>query len=259
MKSFIRRIICTVILVNTINASLLSAAYGGGGGVGGGSGFSTAPQPSAPPKQSNIPLNQPSPSSQRVLPLHGKAGGTGAQAAPQLQPLRPQMGPQPIAVLYTMPGIATLQGNQWVGTADLYNLPNGIGLVVEIVTPNAAPIDIAEQVILNRIVPILKEGGIYGHTTIVGDTPLPYLHFLFMVYPIEKGFVAYCSGRLFESAKLTRVFLKPGITWQVITWEKQELIIFPANELQPQIESVVNLILKDFITQYKVKPEEKPK
>lgn len=240
--------LCCCMALSLTGIGSLHAAYGGGGGGVGGGGSSSTPiqQYSGQAKQSSVPMNQPIP------------GTTGAAKPPlpQIHPILPPPSAQAMSVLFTVPGIATLQGGQWIGTPDLYNIPSSIGLVVEVITPHAEPLPLAEQIIIDKIVPVLKEAGIKANTMITGDTPLPFLHFLFMVYPIEKGYVAYCAARLFESAKLSRVYLKAGINWQVITWEKQELILFPANDLRPQIESTIGIILKDFITQYRVKPDQ---
>lgn len=197
-----------------------------------------------------------------AAPQAKPAGPTGQQP-PAAQPSSPASkstmppfyrGPRPTALstVFTSPGIATLQGGSWLGSEHLYNLPSDLGVVVEVIKPPTASVQIAEDKIKGIVSAALKT--VYMRTRepiIEKDTPLPFLHVLIIIHPIEKGFVAYCAIRLFEETQMKRIFLKSGIVWQVITWEKQELVITPPDQLSQQIEQTIQSIMTSFTDRIK--------
>lgn len=159
---------------------------------------------------------------------------------------------QTMTSIYTAPGVATLQGGQWVGSEHLFNLSPDLGIYVEVVKPAEVNVEINTASIKDRIAAILRNSGFQPRLSLFADrSPLPFFHILIMLNPIEKGFVAYCTGRLFEEVQLMRTHLKVGITWQAITWEKQELIIFPTEQLQEQIDKTMQVITTAFGDRYK--------
>lgn len=71
-----------------------------------------------------------------------------------------------------------------------------------------------------------------------------------MINPIEKGYVAYCGGRLFEEVHLDRVVLDQQTAMQAITWETESLILSPKEELAYQIEKTVDTITNTFVERF---------
>jgi hypothetical protein len=160
----------------------------------------------------------------------------------------------PIEVNYLLPGIAALQGGQWVGNDHLFGISNNIGVIVEIVKPVGVTIPITEERVQKQIGQMLKTGHINPRLQIVGSTPLPYLHVLIMLNPIENGYAAYIAVRLFEPVALQRFHLKIGTTFQAITWERQEFIVFPTEQFQEQIGKVLQSMMMTFIERATAEP-----
>lgn len=170
------------------------------------------------------------------------------------QPLRQE----PSGSIYTSPGIATNQGGQWVGSEHLYNLSPNIGIFPELVMQPGLPISITEISIREKLIPILRTGGVNATPLLVGKSPLPFLHVLVMITPIDKGYVAYCAIRLFEEIQNKRVFLPAEVIWQAITWEKQELILAPTEQIQEEIEKTLVNLAQAFADRYRLKQPESP-
>lgn len=166
------------------------------------------------------------------------------------EPLRP-LTP---AYIYTTPGTATWQGNEWVGSDNLYNLSKNIGIEIEVIAPSRANISLSEDEIKEKLYNLLKLGELTADSLATGVNPLPFLHVLIMVNPIEKGFAVYCAIRLFEQVDNKRVHFKPGVYWQAITWEKQELIITPPEALQSQVLKTLRDMARSFTESHRQKP-----
>lgn len=195
----------------------------------------------------------------------------GQPPAGQQPPKQPQKPPMPpsfarppmptrLSAIFTSPGIATLQGSEWVGSEHLYHLPEAIGIVVEIIKPatTAATITITEEKLKEITVEALKGAHIRSRDPLIANLSLlPFLHILVIAHPIEKGFVAYCALRLFEEVQVPRIFLKAGIVWQAITWEKQELLVTPPEQANVQIEQTIQSMLASFADRIKSYPIEK--
>lgn len=163
---------------------------------------------------------------------------------------------QAIEGLFTSPGIVTWRAGEWVGSEHLYNLSKDLSIDVELIKGTPSGIPVNEDRIKEKIIPALKEIGLNTRFSLFpGQKPLPFLHVLIMINPIEKGYVAYCALRLFEEVQLNRVYLKPGIVWQAITWEKQELIVFPPEKMEEMIYKTIQDMVSSFISVYKQKPE----
>lgn len=153
---------------------------------------------------------------------------------------------------YMLPGITAFKKGQWVGSDNLYNITNNIGVSVEIIKPLGRPIPIDSNTIRNRIAGMFDRAGIIPIAEGKGvKAPLPFFHILIMIYPVEKGYVASINGRLFEPVALARINLDKNITWQAITWEKQDLIIASADLLNEQLFKSIDEITNNFIERFK--------
>ncbi|MBA3957080.1 MAG: hypothetical protein H0X51_01615 [Parachlamydiaceae bacterium] len=188
-------------------------------------------------------------------PGAGPASSSGTQL-PQQRPYdRPgEYVPSSLNAIYGSPGVVTQQGGAWVGSENLYNLSSNVGLDVEIIQPQAVALPITREAIIGKLSALLRNGGVNVRTN-MGGSPLPFLHVLVMIQPIEKGFVAYCAVRLFEEVEIDRVHFKPGLTWQTISWEKQELIVSPPEQLDAEINKTLSDMILSFTDRLKQKPD----
>ncbi|ADI38440.1 putative uncharacterized protein [Waddlia chondrophila 2032/99] len=153
---------------------------------------------------------------------------------------------------YPNPGIVAQRGGSWVGSDHLYNLTSNIDILVEIFKPKNIDIPISEEIIRSKVADIFTKGGITPTAEEVpGEPPLPFFHLLIMIYPIEKGYVAYCEGRLFEKVSLERIKLDDQTVLQGVTWESQNLIVSPSDQIAEQIIKSVNEIAETFVERYR--------
>lgn len=153
---------------------------------------------------------------------------------------------------YPNPGIVAQRGGAWIGSDHLYNLTSNIDILVEIFKPDNVDIPITEEIIRSRVADIFKKGGITPIAEqVAGEPPLPFFHVLVMIYPIDKGYVAYCEGRLFEKVQLDRIRLDDLTLLQGITWESQNLIVSPTSQIGEQISKSVDEIAETFVERYR--------
>jgi len=165
-------------------------------------------------------------------------------------PLSAQMSEE--GRFYPNPGIVAQRGGAWVGSDHLYNLTNKIDIHVEIFKPENVDLPLTEEMIRSRVADIFKKGGITPIAEeVAGDPPLPFFHVLIMIYPIDKGYVAYCEGRLFEKVRLERIRLDDLTVLQGITWESQNLIVSPTNMIGEQISNSIDEIADTFVERYR--------
>lgn len=162
--------------------------------------------------------------------------------------------------MFASPGIVAAKGSQWVGSEHLYNLSPSVGIYVEIVAPSGQSVDLAENYLKDIVAEIFKGGGLTPRTgMLTGKSPLPFFHVLVMLQPFEKAYAAYCAGRLFEEVEVNRIHLRGDSTWQAITWEKQELLVFGEGQMKEQVTASIRKIATAFADLFKsyknIKPE----
>jgi hypothetical protein len=167
----------------------------------------------------------------------------------------PQGEVQTIEVDFMSPGIVAVQGGQWLGNEHLLGVSPHIGVVVELVIPPGVQFPIPESKIRDQVARVLKAGGVTPKREFYGVTPLPFLHIMIMLNPIEKGYAVFIAERLFEEVQLNRIRLKMGTTFQAITWEKQELVVVPKEQLQPEIMKLLESIANEFVVRFKAYSE----
>lgn len=160
--------------------------------------------------------------------------------------------------IYNFPGVATLYEGKWIGSENLYNLDVNIGVNVEVIKPSGISISLNEELLKNLVNNLLKSGRLDPRPSLLPSnpsenisSPLPFLHVLVMVYPIEKGFAAICAVRLFEEVRMERINVDKEFKWQVITWEKQELIIASPEQLNELVGKVVADMVVAFVERFK--------
>lgn len=214
-------------------------------------------QAAMPPPSQKSP-----PSTFESIQQHSKPGPTGLPKPPPAPSSTVPPSPLTLAptTVFVEPGIAALQGSEWVGSEHLFNLPNTLGIVVDIYKANGMTLPMTDDALREKIAEVFKKGRISERKPLVSDkTPLPFFQMMLIFQPIDKGYVVYYSGRLFEDAGMKRVQLPNDISWQVITWEKQEMRIFPADQLQTQVDEAVLGIANAFVERFNSYPQQAAK
>lgn len=213
--------------------------------------------------QQNPPQGYAPAPNQQPTPQYSSQGTVYSQtSAPAYVPVGP---PQNIAVDSTgggfaSPGITALKNDQWIGSDNLYNMTNNIGIIVEIDGAFGITLPINAQAIKSHISDLFERGGLIPQAEGGGSVapPLPFFHLLIMAYPVEKSMAAFISGRLFEQVTLQRIVLEKGIFWQAITWERQELIVADKSQFVDQVNRSVDEIVNAFIARWKYFQNLKP-
>lgn len=175
------------------------------------------------------------------------------------KPAIPQPLPEPVAppalisqqAEYLHPGILVNIGGRWEGSDHLLNISSNIGVYVSIIKPESEVLEITEIHLKKEVENIFTLTNIKPQILVTaGKPPLPVFEIEIFVYPIERGYVACCAGRLFESVTLERFKMNPNMAFQAITWEKQNLIVSPAEQFASQLTKTVQDIAKTFAERY---------
>lgn len=150
--------------------------------------------------------------------------------------------------VYTFPGMLARVGRKWVGSDYLYDLPGNIGIKVEVVSGEGIALPIDTGAVSGVVAEIFQRGGLTPES-LAGENrpPLPFFHILIFTFGDETQNVAYVAGRLFEDALLARYDLEPLGTWQVISWEKQDLVITSPLQFEDQFMKTVINIAETFV------------
>jgi hypothetical protein len=149
---------------------------------------------------------------------------------------------------YFHPGVLVYEAGQWQGTDHLLNLTNQIGVYVEVLRPGDDKLGISEEKIQSQVASLFNSAGVKPMTVGLADQPpLPAFQIKIFLYPIDRGYAAYCEGRLFESVNLKRFDLDPGMAFEAITWERQSLIVAPTDKTIELIDKQVNEIVSSFL------------
>jgi len=163
----------------------------------------------------------------------------------------PEVSTPVAGVPFTLPGIVGIRNGRWAGSDNLYNVRPEISIYVEVVLPEKSNIILDEGVINSRIQQIFSKVGISPAALHeIGEPPMPLFHVLIFVDSIEQFNVASCACRLFESVKLNRMQLEPGIIFQAITWEKQELITSTKKEFNDVLNKTVDDLANTFVERF---------
>lgn len=152
---------------------------------------------------------------------------------------------------YPNPGIVSFVHGKWEGSDYLLNVPDHIGINIEVLQPESSKVAFSTEPLHQKIVEHFKKASITPMAEARKDgPPLPFLHVLIMLFPIDKGYSAYVGVRLFEEIKKWHVEISGKTALQAITWERQTLIIFPTEALNDQITKTVDEIMNSFVERY---------
>jgi hypothetical protein len=148
------------------------------------------------------------------------------------------------------PGILFEKNGTWYGDDFLYNLPKNIDIFIEVEKSNDVTIHIDESHPKQIIAGVFKKSGIVPQAE-GGNPPFPYFHILIMVTAVDKAYAVYCSGRLFEHLNIERTNLDKDVYFQAITWEKQALLIIPAEKFKDELDKAIEDIANSFADRYR--------
>lgn len=155
------------------------------------------------------------------------------------------------ATLFTAPGIIAVKETGWVGSDNLYNLTDRIGVSVEILKPASLALNITEETLKNIVAEVMLKANLRPEINpALSSAPLPFFHVLVMLYPHEGTLAIFCEGRLFESVKIDRVIIDRSTLLQAITWEKQSLVIVPLFDANAQVGRAVADLTKVFVDRF---------
>lgn len=159
--------------------------------------------------------------------------------------------PPPPQIGYTLPGIIGKGAAGWIGSDHLLNLTSDINVIVDIVKPENVTLTFtAEQVRKEVLLRFEKHGFDIQFTQQDKGPPLPYFDIQILVQHIEGGYALSIQGQLFEAVTLKRVILPEEVTFQAVTWEKQDLLITPTDQLNQQVYKSVQEITDQFLARF---------
>lgn len=178
------------------------------------------------------------------------------QKTPSAAPKQPLITVQPLPSIpqyanYLHPGILVHLNKKWEGGDHLLNLATNIGVYIAFIKPKDIVLDITEAELQKEVETIFNKASIKPVTLAPIDRPpLPAFQIEIFIYPIEKGYAAFCDGRLFESVIIDRFQLDPNMAFQAITWEKQTLMVSPKGQFAQQLKSTIQEIAATFVERF---------
>lgn len=165
---------------------------------------------------------------------------------PAAKPLLP-----PMIKPFGMPGVIGLQNDKWEGTDYLGYLSSNIGISVEILKTENVPQISDSSTIENRIAEIFTKENINPRSDAAEGPPLPFLHVLMIVYPVERDrYVVFGNARLFEQIQVIRKDFIPAGYWQGITWETQDIALANGANLDAQLKALGDKLSTAFAKRY---------
>lgn len=163
------------------------------------------------------------------------------------QPLPPMTKP------FGMPGVIGVQNGKWAGTDYLGYVSNRIGVDVEILKGENTPNLPDSAALTTHASAILTKENLIPTAEASDGPPLPFLHILLIVYPVDKDkFVVFGTCRLFEQIQVMRKNFSPAGFWQGITWENQDINLTTTEHLETQIKSTIDKLVGAFIERYRL-------
>lgn len=216
----------SIFCISFIHVLYLTAAYGSSGSSLPGNAPVKIPPVVYPPKPAQAPTVKPPP--------------------PLPRPVVP-----PMEKPFGMPGVVGLHDGKWEGTDYLGHLSKNISIDIEVLKGDKSPVNVDTSSLNSAISTLLKNEGLIPHAVVKEGPPLPFLHILVIIYPIEKDkFVVFTTCRLFEEIQVVRKDFKPAGHWQAITWENQDILVSTFEQLPAQVKSSTEALVKAFIERY---------
>lgn len=164
----------------------------------------------------------------------------------------PKEAKPPMGEPFGMPGVVGYQNNRWSGSDYLGHLSDHIAIDVEILKGEGVPDVPSPAEIKGKIASILQSNEIIPNSSAEEGPPLPFIHILLFVYPTGNDtFVVFGAERLFEQIDVKRKNFQAAGYWQGITWETQNVILVPGNQLNAQMITLAETLTKEFVKRYR--------
>jgi hypothetical protein len=202
--------------------------------------------------QADLPGSTPTKTSSK--PMLQSPTPTPKDEHPKQPRLRPLVKPElpPMIKPFGMPGVIGIQNGKWEGTDYLGSLSNNIGISVEILKNENVPSVVDASSIEAVIAETFTKEDINPNAEVTQGPPLPFLHVLILIYPIDKDhYVIFGNGRLFEQIQVVRKDFVPSGFWQGITWENQDVTTASVQQLDAQVRTLAGKIGSDFAKRYR--------
>lgn len=162
--------------------------------------------------------------------------------------------------LYTFPGYVFQRENDWVGSDYLYNLPNDIGLSVEVLTPENEHLEVSAQKLTDAIANSFRNNKLNVRVNpSAGPGALPFFYVQIMVFPTDQANVALVTGSLFEPVTVTRIATQRDAALQAITWEKKTMFMSTPENFDADLTKTVTDIANVFGERWRLFESMKPK
>lgn len=172
---------------------------------------------------------------------------------PQTTPLAPPKVLPLMEKPFGMPGVVGFQNGMWQGTDYLGYLSSNISINVEIVAGNNLPKMPDTAILEGEVNKIFTKENLVSHAQVTEGPPLPFLHILLFIYPVDKNrFAIFGTARLFEQVQVVRKNFTPAGYWQAITWETQDVMLAEESQLNAEIIAIVNKLSTAFVKRYRM-------
>jgi len=154
--------------------------------------------------------------------------------------------------VFEMPGAVLIKNGQWQGVDYLGHISNQITVDVEIIKGDNTP-EVQKDPLVSYARKLLNSVDIIRQLNQRERPPMPLLHLLLVVYPVDKDrLVIFGNCRLFEEVQVMRTdFISSGF-WQAITWESLDVSTSSATELPTHLKDVVEKLVSGFIERYQL-------
>ena len=160
----------------------------------------------------------------------------------------PKVSEEEKVATYFYPGLIQNINGKWIGSDNLLNLKNNIGVYAEISQPEGLNLNFDS----NELVKLVKE--LWQNSSLnpkivasVDAPPLPFFKIQLLIYPVQDGYAACCQGSLFEQVNLKRVQLNSQMALQAITWQKTTLLVTPQSQLYQNVKKSVEDLAQIFL------------
>ncbi len=213
----------------------------------------TGGQTSVPASGTLLQQIYPQPAATTPLTTTTTAGTTTYNATPTPAPFNiPQISLESVGPPEVItPGLATINKGKWVTADFFYNLPLNIGVKVEVIRPQNKYVPISGDLIERQIKDLFQQNNITPEPQEYDcEPPSPIYHVLIMAYPCENRMVGFLTIQLLELGRPKRIDEDLNGIWQVVTWQRQELIASNYDEFTQQITGSIKSITQRFIDTY---------
>lgn len=170
-------------------------------------------------------------------------------------PFRPSLkqGLPTMGKPFGMPGVVGWVNGKWEGADYLGYLSSHISVAVEILKGEAVT-DLPDERELEALIKkLMSEEGLTPQANALEGPPLPFLHLLLIIYPVEKDkYVVMGTCRIFEQIQVMRKNFSPAGYWQGITWESQDLKLMNKEEIPKELPEMVSKLATGFIKRYRL-------